>query len=122
MEVTPKAPAEFAQIASLIGDEAFFVLVEAFGGTRVFIPQTLNRRHPVAEAIGWDALVALSAAFAGQHLTVPVARSWRVQVYSGRGMTRQQIARALQMSERGVFHILGRIRTNDAQLALDLNG
>jgi DNA-binding NarL/FixJ family response regulator len=96
----PPAVGDVARLADLIGLEAALALIEAYGGTRVYIP------HEPTEWL--TDLVGAPAA----------GRQWRVLVYKAQGLSRSAIARRLVCTESAVGRIL---RTNGlTQPQLDL--
>lgn len=110
----------FQEIASAIGRESARQLVEAFGGTELFVPRSIDVKHPIAKAIGPEAARLLSTFFHGTELQLPVAGKRRRQVkrLAGEpGMTRQKIALSTGYCERQVYRIIGE-ETDDRQADL----
>lgn len=104
----PARSSVFQEVASAIGRESARKLIEAFGGTALFVPKTIGPKHPIAKAIGAEAAKLLSTYFHGTELALPVSRIRREQVKSlGGELTRQQIALKTGYSERQVYRILG---------------
>lgn len=100
----------FREVASAIGLESARKLIECFGGTELFVPQTITARHKIAKAIGIESARMLSTYFHGTELSLPVSWARRREVEKLAGdpeMTKQKIAIATGYSERQVYRILG---------------
>lgn len=108
------------ELASLIGEDALVRLAEAFGGTRLYVPQAIATGHAIAQAIGLEAARTLVARFAPDVIDVPLAKDLRARHYRAQRRTNAQIATALGMTERGVERLLARIgaAASTAQLSL----
>ncbi|MFN3676183.1 MAG: hypothetical protein ACK4TC_09400 [Sphingomonas pseudosanguinis] len=97
------------ELVELIGEAAFVRLAEAFGGTRLYIPNKLTPDHEIVEAVGKDAAILLVERFAPDQLKVPLAREIRARHYRARGWSNTRIARALGITERGVERLFHRV-------------
>lgn len=103
-ELPPPSTPEAASLARLIGRAATLALVEAYGGTRVYVPHTINQAAPLARAIGLDAARRLAEQYGRIELSVPQAKAWRAVIYRRRdGLTHAAIARKLGASESTVY-------------------
>lgn len=102
----PPPPAELAWLTDLIGAEAALVLIEAHGGTRLYIPQEPNQGMAIAREIGLPAARALAARYGRDWIAVPLARNWRARLYRQRGDSYREIARRLGLTESAVSRIL----------------
>jgi len=111
----PPPPAELAPLSRVIPPEALLALIEAHGGTRLYIPKAPNQASPLAKTLGRPAALALAAAMGGETLKVPMARHWRVRVLHARGLSYSQIARRLLISEDAVWRHLNAARLTNAQ-------
>ncbi|RIV82972.1 hypothetical protein D2V17_14315 [Aurantiacibacter xanthus] len=111
-------------LIALLGDGAFIALVEAFGGTRVYIPVTPDADHEIAAAIGTDMAHRLGQRYAPAVLRIPLARAFRARHYRAKGLSNAQIARALGITESGVDKLFARMDDKpvkgSAQLSLDI--
>lgn len=96
------------ELKTLIGEEAFIRLAEAFGGTRLYIPHSLDKQHAIARAIGVDAAQILVDRLAPDVVSVPLAREERALHYRECGKSNAEIARALGMTEGGVEKLFQR--------------
>ncbi len=122
---TPRAaPAELEWLIAPIGEDGTLALIEARGGTRVYVPARPDAGCELARIIGLPAAQALALHFGGEHIRVPLARgkwagAWRARIYHARGLSYPAIARRLGVVENTV-RVMLRQRTEDAQLALPM--
>lgn len=97
------------ELQALIGETAMVALAEAFGGTRLYVPQRITQRHEIARAIGMEAAKQLSDRLAPDVIPVPLARELRARHYRAvEGLSNAQIARRLGITERGVNKLFAR--------------
>lgn len=94
-------------LLALLGEADFLRFVEAFGGLRLYIP-TRDPHHKIADAIGSEGAERLVSAYGRAHIYVPLARALRAQHYRACGLTHQEIARRLGITESGVERLLKR--------------
>lgn len=116
--MTPPPPAELAHLSDVIGADATLRLIEAYGGTRLYIPKEPAEDTLLAQVVGLRAAWAMARPFGGDYLRVPLARAWRVMVYRGRGDSYAAIARRLGMTESTVGKILQAAGATQKQLSL----
>jgi hypothetical protein len=112
----PPPPPEAVRLVQRIGIAAAFALVEARGGTRIYVPRTASPW--LVDLIGAAPAAALAEALGGEFLKVPLARTWRVLAYQARGWSYARIARACGCSEDAVWKILSRAEKTSPQLGL----
>lgn len=117
-------PAELAWLCDPLGVDATLALIEARGGTRVYVPAQPDAECEIARIIGLPATQALAKRFGGEHIRVPLARgkwtgAWRARIYHARGLSYPAIARRLGVVENTV-RVMLRPRPQDAQLALPI--
>jgi hypothetical protein len=90
-----------AELLKLCGPEAFLILVERFGGRRLFIARdkidAAAFRH-----LPPDVAEKLMRRFGGAYLRVPLARGLRARHYRTQGLSNGQICKRLGMTETGV--------------------
>ena len=98
----PPPPAELAALSRHLTPAQLLALVEAHGGTRLYIPHAPNQASPVALVVGYEGAVALAAAMGGETLKVPLARHWRICCLHRQGLTYRQIAKHLAERLGGV--------------------
>jgi hypothetical protein len=91
------------QLIGLCGEAPVFKLIEAAGGTRLYVPRNPVAGNRISCIVGLGAAKAIGARFGGLNMKLPLARAWRVRVYRGQGMSYAQIASAIGISESAVF-------------------
>ncbi len=97
------------ELEALIGEAALIRLAEAFGGTRLYVPEKMTARHEIAKAVGLDAARKLSERLAPDVIRVPLARRQRAIHYrAALNMSNAQIAKRLTMTEGGVEKLFAR--------------
>lgn len=98
------------ELQDLIGETAFVRLAEAFGGTRLYVPQSMGPDHAIVAAIGADAAAVLAERMAPDVIHVPLAREARARHYRGvDGLSNDRIALALGMTESGIRKLFKRM-------------
>ena len=95
-------------LIEILGEDGFVAIAQAFGGTRIYVPQKLRRQSEVAAAIGRERAVALSAALGGTKIRVPLGRRERALAAQREGLSTPQIALLLGMTSGGVAKLLVR--------------
>jgi hypothetical protein len=116
----PPPTPDVRRFVQALGPDAALAVIEARGGTRLWVPGQATGSTLVQE-LGEAATLRLVEAFGRGPIKVPVAREWRVQIYRARGMSYAQIARATGCSETSVHRILaGSGLTVSRQLDLGL--
>lgn len=103
---TLSAPAEIHWLTNIIGADAALRMIEAHGGTRVYVPKDVNQNSAARLALPLPEARRLGEAYGGEHILVPIARAWRVRLYRAAGMTYPAIARRLGITERAVGRML----------------
>jgi hypothetical protein len=93
----------------LVGQDAAFRLVEAFGGSRLYVPETPRPGNKIAAIIGDEATAALARVLGGECIKLPVARDWRVITHRNEGLSYANIARKLSIDESSVHRILRKL-------------
>lgn len=100
----PRPPAEVAHLVQILGIPATFALVEARGGTRLYVPMTPT---PELESlIGPEAAYELAKAWGRCMLKVPLARTWRIRVQRARGASYSEIALTMKCTVDSVWRVL----------------
>ena len=112
------------ELIALLGEHGFIALAQAFGGTRLSIPQKIDSEHEIYEAVGEKNAARLADRYAGAQIRVPLARDARARHYRAGGLSNAKIARRLGMSETGVEKLFARMDSppekGSAQLTLDI--
>lgn len=93
IDTTP--PGNVSWLVALVGAEAALRLIEALGGTRLYIPYTPQPGQAVVELLGAEAAGILGAERGGETVKLPLCREWRARVYRSQGRTHREIARTL---------------------------
>lgn len=99
----------FGELLAILGQGPLLALIEAHGGTRLYIPHSIEPGSKVSLAVGVDPAKAVMDRFAGTYLKVPLAPRWRIIIYRSRGETYAQIARRLVMTESQVGKVLSEV-------------
>lgn len=97
------------ELLELIGEAAFVRLAEAFGGTRLYVPQRFAADSEIVKAIGIEAAGRLSQRLAPDVIKVPLARELRARHYRAAGRSNARIASALGITERAVEKLFQRM-------------
>lgn len=111
-------PPEVARLSDIIGIGAALALIEAHGGTRLYIPRAMSEEINLIKVIGLEASEKLIQAHGGNYLKIPVARQWRAVLYRGQEMSYPKIARRLGCTEGTVWRILSEYEMTSRQLDL----
>ena len=102
------------ELLDLLGPEDFLRLVEAHGGTRLYVPRTENGSS-LPEELGLEAVEKLQGLRAGEWIRVPLAREWRARHYRANGLTNAKIAVRLGLTETGVNKLFARMDDKPAK-------
>lgn len=111
----PPFTPEVKRIGAWLGAEATLTLVEACGGTRIFIPRRPTEANELTAKVGLGVVQLLCEHWGGDYLKVPVARGWRILILRSRGLTYPEIARTLNCSENTVWRTLNKRHRADSQ-------
>ena len=76
------------RLVKLIGETATLALVDARGGRSVYVPERPVATSELAKIVGLDAATKLGQEFGREAITVPIAREWRILLYSDQGPVR----------------------------------
>jgi DNA-binding NarL/FixJ family response regulator len=103
------------ELIAVMGIPAAARLVAAFGGTRLYVPQTPGPDDALSAAVGHEAALALAQIYGGDRLEVPNPTPRRVRIAQMRadGISVDAIARALGCTRRRVFQVLAEARANN---------
>lgn len=117
-------PPRLAELAGAIGLAATLALVEARGGTRLYIPERAAPEHWLARTIGPDAFRRLAADYAGEQLeidraagAVRAARDRAIRAAADAGASTAKLALDYGLTQRQIFTILARGANNDSPQA-----
>lgn len=92
----------------LLGPAGLVRLAEAFGGTRLYVPDETASEKLIRE-LGLDIATKLAKRYGPDYLSVPLARELRARHYRAAGCSNAQIARRLGMTESSVNRLFGRM-------------
>lgn len=118
MSALPPATDDVARFVELIGPEATLKLLEARGGTRLWIARD---NGVLADIVGLDAAGKMYRKYGSGEIKLPLGRPWRVLCYIAMGMNRTQAALKAGTSENVVHDILQRFG-RPSRIQLDLFG
>jgi Mor family transcriptional regulator len=121
-------PPRLQKMVSLIGLPATMLLVEHFGGLRIYMPATPTPEHPFAELIGFDNLVRLCQEIAidgvGDRFLLPRAQRALIAVRNAKicaeyrdGKSARMLAADHRMTERHVERIVSGVQSDDPRQA-----
>lgn len=109
----PALPGVLSEIAAVAGDAAALAISARVGGTRVYIPASVNDDHWLVDAIGRDNADKVCAALGGDRHVIPLATGGayrslardiarRVHQLDQQGKSSAEIARACGLTQRAV--------------------
>jgi hypothetical protein len=107
-------PGLLREMAGLIGLSATLVIVQHYGGVRLYVPITMTPEHILSRLIGFETALKLSSEYGGlTHFDIPRAvaalRSARNAEISDKfikGKSVRELALYYMMTERGITKIL----------------
>jgi hypothetical protein len=99
-------------LQAAVGDKAARRLIEAYGGSRLYVPLSLAAAEGVTRVIGAAAAARLVAVFGGDRVEVPrpPSRRARIEELRRRGLGIDEIALAAGCTRRRVFQVLAEER------------
>ena len=106
------------RLRELIGDELTLALIEARAGTRLYVARERHAASVLADIVGVDAAAKIADEYGGESWMVPIAREFRIEAYSRRGMPVPVIARRVGCHADWVFKIRRKLQMSRAQLDL----
>lgn len=95
------------EVMQVLGESVYGDMLEAFGGTNLYVPATAGAHHPITVIIGQEAANLLCARFAGDTLELPVTARKRALIKADlvAGIKPIPIARKYYCSVRYVQYI-----------------
>lgn len=105
-------PGVFQDIVQMIGEDAAAKLIEEHGGTRLYIPSSINSEKHLYQLLGQETALQLTSEFGG--MTVEIPRGVMLQIGQRNkliladrvaGMTQRQLARKYELTERTIRKI-----------------
>jgi len=98
---------DVAGLVELIGPEAALALMEARGGTRLYVSEAVAGRT-ITDIIGIDAAGKLASEYGRDRIKVPLGRVWRILCYRAQGQSYREIALRVGCGEGMVWSVLSR--------------
>jgi|SRR5271154_540041 len=102
------------ELINLIGPDAAAKLIDLFGGTRLYIPQSPQEDDLLCASIGIEAAAKLARTYGGDRLEMPNPTPRRARILALRqtGCSVDAIARQLGCTRRRVFQVLAEARAS----------
>lgn len=93
-----------ALLSEIMSEDQLIAFVEAFGGTRLFVPHrpSSQKAKAIIAVIGEEGFKRLSGYFGQDYIRVPLCTILRANRYRGAGLSNKVIGRRLGMTETGV--------------------
>lgn len=117
---TDLLPQLLQDFVRLIGLPATMILVEHFGGVRLYIPAIPTEDHRLVKLIGLENLAALSKVYGLEAIDIPQAKAALIHLRNQKiraeygPKSASKLAREHGLSERMIFIIVGAQAANDA--------
>ncbi|WP_431282706.1 hypothetical protein ACQW02_25415 [Humitalea sp. 24SJ18S-53] len=111
-------PASLVEIAEVIGIAASLRLVDAYGGTTLYVPAHAEPTHRLVQSIGREAAALLIERYTREKIEVPtvrMARSRKVLIAGASGPT-HEVARTLGVTARWVRMVRNMGRPDPRQI------
>ncbi len=122
LEIPP--PAELGEFVQALGAEDTLRLIEAYGGTSLWVPHTFDPARPNVAAliVEFDApmVKAMVQRWGKGPLKVPNIKWWRARLYRARGQEIARIARRLGVDVKTVWKYLSDAGMTKQQAELPL--
>ena len=103
-------PAELQEFGDALGAENTLRLIEAYGGTQLWVPQTYDPARPnvadLIEEFDGPMVRAMIQRWGKGVLKIPNAKWWRARLYRARKMDVARIARKLGVDIKTVWKYL----------------
>lgn len=113
-------PESLREVLELVGLAGVMLLVERFGGVRIFIPKQVGREHVLVWTLGWEMARLLCRHFGGETINVPRAsramqslRNRHLVARHRQGATVRELAQSSGLTERRVYAILAQFSRSD---------
>jgi hypothetical protein len=96
-----------------IGPAGTLALIREWGGTRVFIPNTMTIRHRLARLLGYDVATQLAAQLGGSTLAIPgkitgqrEKRNIEIISLYDKGISAKELTRRFNLTDRSIYNII----------------
>lgn len=95
------------EVAKVYGDDAALAVVNAYGGTTVYVPaRRIPDEHPLILRLGRRIAETLQRSAAGEQAYIPTSRAPHARILHQQGCTVPEIARLLGITQRSVRRFL----------------
>ena len=101
-----RLPALMAELYEIVGQAGLLALIERYGGTRLYVPQTILEGAELAQIVRLAPARRLAKRYGGDTLAIGLCKEWRAHVLRREGHTLAQIARRVGMTEGAVWRLL----------------
>jgi hypothetical protein len=106
MTALPRPPAHVAPYVDLLGPERAVALLLSFGGSRLYLARDPGGRSEAEALLGRDGMEALCSLRPGEVIRVPTCRRWLSHVLKARGLSVNEIARRLHVTDVAIWKYL----------------
>jgi len=105
------------ELGAALGESAASRLIEAFGGSRIYVPHFPRPGDSLVSQIGMVAAAKLVRIYGGERLDLPNPNSRRTRILELRrgGLSVDAIARQIGCTRRRVFQVLAEARPRRAE-------
>lgn len=108
-------PESVACLVDAAGVDAVLSFLEAFGGTRLYVPKRADNSR-LSQMYGDDLARAICLNFGPGYWDVPMHKAWRVLCYRNAGLPVTEMATRTGLSVRQVYATLARMRENGVRV------
>jgi hypothetical protein len=108
----PRRSSVLDELTNEIGADAAARLIDIFGGTRLYVPQSPDEDDLLTASLGHEAALKLARVYGGDRIEVPNPTPRRARIIELRetGCSVDAIARKLGCTRRRVFQVLAEAR------------
>lgn len=112
------------EIADVIGLPACLELVSRWGGRDLYVPEHIDRMHPIAFAIGYEAAQKLAAEYPRCTLSLPIERNATIDLRNALiyqewkdGASVLRLSHRWGLTRPGIDAVLTKMRDREARAA-----
>lgn len=102
-------------LRDIIGDNAYFALVEGFAGRRVYIPLRVEKCKTLTPVFGEKIVKKLAEHFGRGYINIPISREFRAFRHREAGLSNGMIATKLSISESAVNRLFRRLGVSEPE-------
>lgn len=114
------------EIADVIGLPACLDLVSRWGGRDLYVPERIDRMHPIAFAIGLEAAQKLAAEYPRCTLSLPIERNATIDLRNALiyqewkdGASKQRLSLRWGLTRPGIDAVLAKMQDRETRAASD---